>query len=190
MSFMINKVKSELQLKSKASKKKLEHGVALAAIAASSPDDLLPKMTLERRKISSLKNLKKRTRKSEKAQVEKVSRSLRSYGQIAPILINDQGEIINGHIVAEAMRHLGMQDVLCVIVENLDEHQCAQIHIALNGSVKGIAPASDLAWHGVVRGHASPSQASQPVPLFSVFARGDPSRGDDVCPLPVVAAER
>ena len=34
------------------------------------------------------------------------------------------------------------------------------------------------------------SQAAKPVPLFQFVARGDPPGGDDVRPLPAVAAER
>ena len=37
---------------------------------------------------------------------------------------------------------------------------------------------------------ASPSQTSQPIPLFQLIARGDPPRGDDVRPLPAIAPER
>ncbi|WP_292684698.1 histidine kinase dimerization/phospho-acceptor domain-containing protein [Novosphingobium sp.] len=50
--------------------------------------------------------------------------------------------------------------------------------------------ASDGPARRVVCGHAPPSQTRQSVPVFPLIARGDPPRGNDVCPFPAVAAER
>ena len=104
---IITKLKTELHAKSKSAKKHFEQEVSLSALVDSSQTDLLPAMQLERRELSSLKGLKKRARKSDAAQIERVCRSIKKLKQSVPILINAAGVIINGHIVAEALRRLG-----------------------------------------------------------------------------------
>jgi len=125
------KAKSAFADKTKARKKKLEHHVAVTAIAATS-SKLLPGMKLELRSINSLKGLKRRARKSASEQVERVARSLRMHKQAAPILIDACGEIINGHIVAEAMKSLGEHEAWCVVIDHLGENEREMLHVALN----------------------------------------------------------
>lgn len=54
-------------------------------------------------------------RKTEKDQLERVTNSIRQMGQVAPILIDESGEIINGHIVAQALDGLGLKEIWCVV---------------------------------------------------------------------------
>jgi DNA modification methylase len=129
---IVTKLKTELHAKSKSAKKHFEQEVSLSALAVSSQTDLLPSMQLERRELSSLKGLKKRARKSDAAQIERVCRSIKKLKQSAPILISAAGEIINGHIVAQALRHLGAREVWCVVVDHLDETERNQLHVTLN----------------------------------------------------------
>ena len=91
MAFTINKIKAALNDKSKAHKQLHGHKVSLAAMAASVPKPVLPDMKLEKRPIKSLKNLKKRVRKTETEQLERVAHSIRTLGQQAPILIDASG---------------------------------------------------------------------------------------------------
>lgn len=123
--------KSTFAHKTKARKKILNHQVAVTAIAASS-SEMLPEMKLEQRSIKSLKGLKRRARKSSSEQVERVARSLQMHKQVAPVLIDTTGQIINGHLVVEAMRSLGEEKVWCVAIDHLDENQREMLHITLN----------------------------------------------------------
>jgi hypothetical protein len=112
MTFTIHKkTKPALQAASKARKKELGHKTALCALAAGATEQLLPEMKLEKRPIASLKGLPKRVRKSDKEQVERLVRSIGEVGQAAPILIHSSGEIINGHIVVQALKELGQTNV-------------------------------------------------------------------------------
>ena len=70
------KSKSALNAKMVARKTKLGHEVSMAALAASAPSGHLPAMSLELRSISSLKGLPKRVRKSDAAQVERVTKCI------------------------------------------------------------------------------------------------------------------
>ncbi|MFN5822034.1 MAG: DNA modification methylase [Novosphingobium sp.] len=133
MGFIIKpKLKAELHRKSKSAKKHHEQEVSLAGVTSNTSTELLPAMKLERRPLSSLKGLKRRVRKSEADQIERVCRSIKNLKQSAPILINEDGEILNGHIVAEALRRLGSPEVWCAVVDHLDEHECDLLHVALN----------------------------------------------------------
>lgn len=126
------KSKEALQARTRRSRKRLDHKVSLAAMAATATDDLLANMKLERRAISSLKGMMKRARKSERDQIERVARSIRRLRQAAPILIDQSGEIINGHIVAHALTSLGANEAWCAVVDHLDEEERAMLHVALN----------------------------------------------------------
>lgn len=125
-------MKAALHAKSKATKKHFEHQVSMAAIGASMPNSLLPNLQMGLRPINELKGLKKRVRKSEKEQVKRVAQSLKKFGQVAPILLSATGRIINGHVVAEAMKELGQKEVWCVVVDHLDENELNLLHVTLN----------------------------------------------------------
>ena len=49
-----------------------------------------------------------------------------------PVLIDQSGEIINGHIVAQALKSLGETKVWCAVIEHLDENERTLLHVALN----------------------------------------------------------
>ena len=126
------KLKQALGAKTKSRKKELEHETSLCAMSASADGSLLPDLKMERHKISELKGLKRRARKTEKGQLELVARSLTLHKQCVPVLISPDGEIINGHIVVEALQKLGEKHVWCVVVDHLDEHQRELLHVTLN----------------------------------------------------------
>ncbi len=132
MAFTINKTKVALNAKSKAHKKLMAHKVSLVAMAASCPENLIGEMKLERRPIKSLDGLKRRVRKTEAGQFERVTNSLRTHGQRVPILISASGKIINGHIVVMALGKLGATEVWCVVVDDLDERELELLHVTLN----------------------------------------------------------
>jgi DNA modification methylase len=130
--FTQTKTKQALAEKSKAAKSKNKHKAELASLATTAPTDLLCNMQLERRTIASLKGLAKRVRRSEKEQLERVARSIAKLKQSAPVLIDQSGEIINGHIVIEALKSLGEDEVWCAVIDHLDEDERALLHVTLN----------------------------------------------------------
>lgn len=132
VSLTTTKFKKQLGAKTKERKKRLSHGVGVAAVAASMSTSPLTAMKLELRAISSLKGLKRRARKSAPEQVERVARSLAALKQCAPILISDDGVIVDGHVVAQAMQKLGENQIWCVTVDHLDENQRELLHVTLN----------------------------------------------------------
>lgn len=126
------KMKETLAAKTKAAKAKNKHEVWMAALKAGAKSELLSPMKLELRSIASLTGLKKRVRLSQKEQVERVTGSIATLGQSAPVLIDQSGEIINGHIVVKAMEELGETQVWCAVIEHLGEKERHLLHVALN----------------------------------------------------------
>jgi len=137
LSITNSKTKAAFHTKTKAVKKYHEHQVSLAAMAATQPAVIAPSMKVEQRNLEDMKGLPKRARKSSQPQIERVAASLKRFAQSAPILINSNHEIINGHIVAQALRKLGRQTAWCVVIDHLDETEQAALHIALNKLQEG-----------------------------------------------------
>ncbi|MGJ3627272.1 ParB N-terminal domain-containing protein [Sphingomonas sp. MMS24-JH45] len=70
--------------------------------------------------LTKLAPLARRARETSPAQLERVIRSVKRYGVVAPVLVDDAGAIINGHIVVEAAKALGMTMIPVVYVFHLD----------------------------------------------------------------------
>lgn len=132
MSINFNIVKKSLHQKTGQRRQELERQVSHRALASTAPNNLLPDMILERRTIASLRAATKRARKSDPAQLERVMKSIRSLRQSMPVLIDQSGRIINGHIIATAMKALGETEVLCVVIDHLGEDEKDLLHVALN----------------------------------------------------------
>lgn len=126
------KAKGALAELTKARKKTLNHATSMVALASAAPDTMLSAMELRKCKLSTLQGLKRRVRKSEKDQVKRVAKSLQTFGQCAPVLISGEREIIDGHIIVEALRLLKETEAWCVSIEHLDEHQREALHVTLN----------------------------------------------------------
>lgn len=130
--FKTNNLKKSLQSKTSKRRKHLEGATSVKATAWSTDLDLVPKMAFQRRQIKSLKSAKRRVRKTPAEQLQNVMRSLQRFKQVAPILIDEQGHIVHGHAVVEAMLELGQKEVVCAVVDHLDEHERELLHVALN----------------------------------------------------------
>ena len=125
-------LKKGLNAKTRERKKQLKLKVSTNALTASAPQDLLAEMALEKRCINSLKPSKKRARKSDEEQIQRVVRSLREFKQVVPVLIDAKGQIIHGTVVVEAMIRLGQSHVWCAKIEHLSEAQAQALSVALN----------------------------------------------------------
>lgn len=88
--------------------------------------------SLKLRSIEHIKVAKRRARKTTPAQLRRVTQSVRQYGIVAPVLIDAAGTVINGHIVVEAARELGISMIPVVEVTHLDEAAVRGLRIALN----------------------------------------------------------
>jgi len=70
-------------------------------------------------------------RKNDKA-VAGVAASIREFGFKVPIVLDKNGEIINGHTRLKAAKKLGLKTVPCIIADDLDEEQVKAFRLADN----------------------------------------------------------
>lgn len=92
-------------------------------------------MQIERLKVSDLKpadyNPRKKLKPGDK-EFEKLKKSIQEFGYVEPIILNRRtNTVVGGHQRLEVMKHLGYEEVDCVIVD-LDEQREKALNIALN----------------------------------------------------------
>lgn len=84
-------------------------------------------MTITDVKIEDIKPYKFNAKKHDKVQIKNVAESIKQFGFVQPIVINDEGTIIIGHCRFEAAKYLKMETVPCLYVENLTEEQIKKL---------------------------------------------------------------
>src|SRR6185312_6088792 len=95
-------------------------------------NDLLPTLRLEYLPVDALRPADRRVRRATASQVAKVELSLRQFGVCAPVLIDNDGRIVHGHVVWEAARRLGLETIPVVRIEHLTGSERRALSIALN----------------------------------------------------------
>ncbi len=136
MKFTIVKKSIKPQLNQKSVARRTESGAktALARLIAApgSRNDLLPEQKLKLLDLSSLKRPKSRLRKADVSHVANIAKSIKIVGQGAPVIIDAEGQIINGDAVVQALKELGETQVWCVVLDHLSEDEADFLRIALN----------------------------------------------------------
>lgn len=79
-----------------------------------------------------LKAADRRTRKTSAAQLKRVVQSVERYGVVIPVLVDANRVVINGHIVVEAAKALGLSTIPVVEVSHLNEAEVRALRITLN----------------------------------------------------------
>lgn len=82
--------------------------------------------------IDELKPLGRETRRHPKGQITKLAASLQEFGVRIPIVIDDQGRVIDGWAVVVAARQVGLDEVPAIKVVDLTEVQRRSLRLALN----------------------------------------------------------
>ena len=93
------------------------------------------KMQIERLKVEDLKpadyNPRKKLKPGDK-EFEKLKKSIEEFGYVEPIILNKRtNTVVGGHQRLEVMKHLGYEEVDCVIVD-LDLKKEKALNVALN----------------------------------------------------------
>lgn len=79
-------------------------------------------MELQVRKLSKIKPYRNNPRKNDGA-VDAVCESIRQCGYIAPIIVDEQGEILAGHTRYKALKKLGKTECEVIVKSGLTEEQ-------------------------------------------------------------------
>lgn len=66
------------------------------------------------------------------SQRRKLKNLLQKFGQVAPIIIDANNEIVDGHAVYETLRDLGHDEIAVVVVENRTDAEIRALRLALN----------------------------------------------------------
>lgn len=83
------------------------------------------------KKLKELKPYKNNPRKNDEA-VGYVAESIKQFGFKVPIIIDRNNEIVAGHTRYKASKKLGIEEVPCIIADDLDEEQIKAFRLADN----------------------------------------------------------
>ncbi len=81
--------------------------------------------------VEELKPYEKNPRKNEKA-VKYVKNSIEEFGFKVPIVIDKDNVIVAGHTRLEAAKELGLEEVPCIVADDLTEEQVKAFRLADN----------------------------------------------------------
>lgn len=88
-------------------------------------------MKIENKKIEELKPYENNPRNNEKA-IDYVANSIKEFGFKVPLVIEKDGTIVTGHTRYEACKRLGIEEIPCIVADDLTEKQIKAFRIADN----------------------------------------------------------
>lgn len=89
-------------------------------------------MQIKYLKTSSLKPYEKNAKKHDKKQVENVAESIKQFGFVQPVVVDKNNNIIIGHCRLEAAKKLNLDEVPCVMVDDLTDEQVKKLRLLDN----------------------------------------------------------
>ena len=89
-------------------------------------------MQIIQKKLADIVPYAKNTKKHDETQIKNVAESIKKYGWVQPIVIDDDGTIVIGHCRALAAERLGIEEVPCVVVSDLTEDEINALRIVDN----------------------------------------------------------
>lgn len=101
-------------------------------------------LSIERRPIDALRPYASNARRHPEAQIRAMMKSLREFGFVNPIVIDDGGTVICGHGRLEAAKRLGMTEVPVIVLSHLSEAQRRAYIIADNAIAEKAGWSKDL----------------------------------------------
>jgi len=88
-------------------------------------------MNIIYKKLNEIKPYEKNPRKNDDA-VEYVANSIKEFGFKVPIVIDKNGIIVTGHTRYKASQQLGLEEVPCIIADDLSKEQIKAFRLADN----------------------------------------------------------
>lgn len=83
-------------------------------------------------KLGEIRPYEKNTKKHPKEQIEDVAESIKSFGFKQPLVLDKNNVIIIGHCRYEASKLLGLDEIPCIIADDLNDEQVRKLRIADN----------------------------------------------------------
>ena len=117
------------------SRQRRERQKALTTIGFHAParrNDLLPRLQITFTAIDRIRPAARRVRKKEAAQTARVLSSIKKFGIVAPILVDEQFRIVHGHAVYDAALAAGLHEIPIICISHLNPAELRLLSIALN----------------------------------------------------------
>lgn len=117
------------------SRSRREAQQALTSIGVHAPaqrNDLLPQLNIVYAPILDIKSAVRRVRRKDATQTARVLSSIRKFGIVAPILVDQNFRIVHGHAVYEAAREAGLLKMPVICIDHLESSELRLLSIALN----------------------------------------------------------
>lgn len=127
-----DQLKPELLNRSRSRRRKTNALWETAALAPIARNDLRPHLEKIEIAIEDLKYPKSQVRKLEASDIAQVANSIKAFGQVKPILMGHDNEVIDGVVIVEAARQLGLKTVAAVQIGHLTKPEERALRIALN----------------------------------------------------------
>ena len=89
-------------------------------------------MQIIQKKLADIVPYANNTKKHDETQIKNVAESIKKYGWVQPIVIDNDGTIVIGHCRALAAERLGIKEVPCVVVSDLKEDEINALRIVDN----------------------------------------------------------
>lgn len=89
-------------------------------------------MKIENINILELHEYKKNAKKHDEIQIKNVMQSIKEFGMVQPIVIDQNNTIIIGHCRFRALKRLKWEEVPCVRIENLSENEINKLRLLDN----------------------------------------------------------
>ncbi len=129
----VKNVNRTLGARSRARRHALHDQTALGRVgAAEGRNNLLPALEQALVPLAEFKPPKRNARKIEPAHVAEVAESVARFGVTKPVLVDRDRRVIDGWVVVEAARQLGLTEVPCIVIDHLSPDEIRLLRIALN----------------------------------------------------------
>ena len=89
-------------------------------------------MKIENINILELHEYKKNAKKHDEIQINNVMQSIKEFGMVQPLVIDQNNTIIIGHCRFRALKRLKWEEVPCVRIENLSENEINKLRLLDN----------------------------------------------------------
>lgn len=89
-------------------------------------------MQIIQKKLADIVPYANNAKKHDETQIKNVAESIKKYGWVQPLVIDDDGTIVIGHCRALAAEKLGIEEVPCVVVSDLTEEEINALRIVDN----------------------------------------------------------
>lgn len=89
-------------------------------------------MTIVNKPTADLKPYDKNAKKHDKKQISNVAESIKQFGFVQPIVLDKDNNVIIGHCRLEAAKKLHLEEVPCVMADDLTDEQVKKLRLLDN----------------------------------------------------------